>query len=397
MKKKLPSILIYLLIILLFTGCGKASKYDREGKESFEKGKYEEAADNFSKAVAANPNRSEYYIDYGLALIALGRYEDAITQFDSAYIDKDMLTIQENNKRALRGKGIAFFHMAEYQKAIEEFQKALKISELSKLNVDILYYMGASYRTIGSYDEAMKAYSSVLSEDEKNAGAFAERAFCYQSMGDYKKSLADYDKAISLKPGYMECYFDKYFLMLDEGDPTGAAKVLEKASDLPADTEEDKYSLAKIHFLQKDYKAAEAELKESFDAGFTEAYYYIGEIYRIQKDYTKAAYYYENYIKSGEITYAGVYNQIAVCLIKEGDYKKALEYLETGIALNQARTLQTLKKNEIIACENLGMFDKAKEKLEEYLENYPQDSEALREAEFVINIMKPAAGPEGSN
>jgi hypothetical protein len=45
--------------------------------------------------------------------------------------------------------------------------------------------------------------------------------------------------------------------------------------------------------------------------------------------------------------------------------------------------MQILKKNEIIAYENLGMFEEAKDKLKQYLTDYPEDSQALREAEFI--------------
>lgn len=391
MRKRLLLISMFIVVLIMLAGCNKASNYNRDGKKSFENGKYQEAAASFQKAITANPNKAEYYIDYGMALIALGNYEEALAQFDLVYADKDMLTIKENNKRALRGKGIAYFYMAEYQEAVGEFEKALKISELSELNVDILYYMGNSLRITGAYDAAIEAYTSVISSDRKNAAAYGERAFCYQNMGEYEKSLTDYDKAISLKSNNFNFYFGKYYLMLENGNQTEAAKVLEKAAKLSAKTGEDKFNLAKVYFLQEDYETAEAKLKESYSAGISEAYYYIGEIYRNKKDYANAIFYYETYINSMEVSSAKVYNQIAACLMKQEDYKKALEYLETGIAFRQSDSLKALRKNQIIALENLGMFDKAKEKLEEYVADYPTDSKAIREAEFVISIMETVA------
>jgi tetratricopeptide (TPR) repeat protein len=71
MIKKLLSIGIIFVLILL-SGCSFAGNYYKDGKKSFEKGDYKVAADDFSKAIAANPNRAQYYIDYGLALVALG-------------------------------------------------------------------------------------------------------------------------------------------------------------------------------------------------------------------------------------------------------------------------------------------------------------------------------------
>ena len=57
-------------------------------------------------------------------------------------MDKKRPIVQANNKRALRGKGIAYVNTHNYLEAINHFDEALSISELSDLNMDILYYKG---------------------------------------------------------------------------------------------------------------------------------------------------------------------------------------------------------------------------------------------------------------
>jgi tetratricopeptide (TPR) repeat protein len=382
-KRNLLIIILFIIVITMLSGCSTAGTYYKDGKKCFESGEYEKAASYFSKAVEKNPDRADYYIDYGMALIALGKYEAAIEQLQLAYMDKDLSIVKENNKRILRGIGIAYYSMQSFEKAADEFQKALKIEELPELNEDILYYMGSSLRSIGSYEKAMDTYSAILKSDNKSATAYADRAFCYRYMGMYEKSLADYDSAIKLESDNYEFYFGKYFLLMEFGDTAQAKEVLSQAAATKAVTEEDKYSLAKIHYYQESYDTALTELQNCFDAGINEACYYIGEIYRNKKDYTNAIYYYENYIGTGKVITPNVYNQAAVCLIKTGEYNKAIEYLDAGIAYNNADTLQLLKKNEIIAYENLGQFDIADEKLKEYVTNYPEDKDAVREAEFI--------------
>jgi tetratricopeptide (TPR) repeat protein len=256
--------------------------------------------------------------------------------------------------------------------------------------MDILYYMADSLKTIGSYKEAAKTYTDILSIDAGNALAYAQRACCYKCMGDYEKSLADYDYAISLQPDHYDYYFGKYYLLMENGDEAGAKAVLTEAEKIKSDTPEDKYNLAKLHFFQEKYDAALTELSEGYASGFMEGYYYIGEIYRIKKDYEKAIYYYENYIENGQITTSNVYNQIAVCLMKTGNCEDALDYLEQGIAYDNAATIRILKKNEIIAYEKLGRFNDADQKVKEYLASYPKDSQALREAGFIDTRILPA-------
>lgn len=381
--RRLLSMGMCLLLVATITGCSLSGNLYQDGRKSFLAGDYEEAAAYFSSAIKENPKRSDYYIDYGMSLIKLGKYEDALKEFDHAYVNKDIIIVNRNNKRVFRGKGIAYYYMLEFDKAIEEFKKALDIRELSELDVDILYYIGSSLMTIGSYKEAIKTYTSLIDLDKKSAAAYDSRALCYRSLGDYEKSIADYDQAILVDPANYSHYFGKYYLLTESGDEAAANEVLTKASELTVKTSADQYNQAKVHFYQRSYDTALSELSEGFKNGFTEAYYYIGEIYRIQKDYPKAIYYYDMFLQEGEIMAPNVYNQIASCLIKTGEYAKALSYLEKGIAYNNAGMMQTLKKNEIIAYECLSDFAKAKEKLREYRKAYPDDPEAEREAQFL--------------
>lgn len=383
MKKKLLSFGLFFILISILAGCSKADNYYRNGKKCFNSGNYEEAAKNFSLAIAQNPNPSGYYIDYGMSLIALGQYKDAIIQFDLVYREKDIKIIKENNKRALRGKGIAYYQMMQYQKAIEQFDLALQVDVLSELSLDILYYKGSSLMMTGSYNQAADAYTELLSINETDANAYFIRANIYRYLGKQEEGVADYDKAIALKPDCYQYYFGKYYLLKDSGKEEEAAEVLAKAAGIKVKTDEDRYNLAKLQYYLGNYEVAEAKLNESLLMGFDEANYYIGEIYREKKDYETAVFYYEAFIQTGETHTSIVYNQLGSCLMKLGDYKKAIEYLDKGIKYQQTDTLRIMKKNEIVAYENLSMFDTAMEKLLEYGTAYPQDLKAQREEEFL--------------
>lgn len=383
MKKKLLIIGLLFMMIFLLSGCSTAGGYYRSGKKCFVSGNYEEAASYFAKAIGKNPNRADYYIDYGMTLVSLERYEEAIKQFDRVYMDKDILMVRENNKRALRGKGIVYYNMQRYQEAIGQFDEALAIGALSELDMDILYYKGNALIIIGEYEKARDSYTRIIELDNKEAEALGKRAYTYMRTGEFDKSLADYEEAIRLEPDHYDYYFGKYDLMLERKDETGAAAVLSQAAEIEADSKEDSFHQAQIHYYQGDYEVALSELSEGFAQGFPEAHFYIGEIYAKQKDYATAIYYYEKYIEKGDVTETSVYNQVAYCYMKQGDDAKALRYLETGISLGDAVTMRALKKNEIIALEHLGQLEAAQEKLRSYLADFPEDEEAIREAQFL--------------
>ncbi len=383
LMKRLLSIGLCVMLVAMLFGCGQAGDLYQAGKKSFHSGNYEDAAASFAAAVEGNPNRADYYIDYGLALIKLSKYEEALAEFDKAYVSKEIIIAKRNNKRIFRGKGIAYYYMADYEKALEQFELALKMKELSDLDQDILQYVGSAQMALGIYDKAVETYTDLMKYDRKSAAVYDNRALCYRYLGEYDKSQEDYDRAIVMEPRQYNHYFGKYYLLTERGDAAAADEVLTKAAEIEAKTGEDNFQLAKLHYYQEKYDKALIELNESFADGFLEAYYYIGEIYRIKKDYPKAIYYYENYIKESSLLSPNAYNQIAVCEMKVGEYESALNYLEKGSAFHFAGMQKTLLRNEVVAYERLGNYQKAKEKTEEYLNLYPNDEEALKEAAFI--------------
>lgn len=385
--KKLISIILFVFITGVLSGCSKAGGYYNNGRKSLASGDYEEAAKYLMSAISENPNRANYYIDYGMALIGQGRYDEAISQFDQVIMDKKILMVLQNNKQALRGRGIAYFSMSNYREAINQFDKALDISVLSELNMDILYYKGKALMAIGDYNGAIDTYTKLIEEFGEDAQVLGERAYTYQKIGEYEKGLDDFDKAIALEDDNFDYYFGKYYLLKDLDRHHDAQEVLRRAAEIKIDTKSDKFNLAKIHFYQGLYDQALAELGESFTDGFSESYLYIGEIYNEKKDYSTAKYYYETYIEEGGVINPSAYNQIASLLIKMEDYDQALPYLEEGISLykntRQNNVMRVLQKNEIIVYEYLGMFDKALNKLQAYVATYPKDEEAKRELAFI--------------
>jgi tetratricopeptide (TPR) repeat protein len=388
--KRILFISLFILLTTAFSGCSASEKLYQNGRKSLVDENYEAAAEYFTAAISKNSNRAEYYIDYAMTLIKLKQYEEALQEFDKAYVNKDIIIINQNNKRIYRGKGIAYYYMRDYQRAIDEFDKALEINALAKLDLDILYYIGSAQMAIGRYEDAIKTYENLITRNDKDALSYSNRALCYQRIGDYESSLKDYDMAISLEPNNYSHYFGKYFLLQGSGDLASAKEVLNKAAEIEGTSDEDRYNMAKLHYYREEYDTALSELENGITNGFSEANYYIGEIYRIKKDYQKAIYYYKLFLEEGEINSPNVYNQIAVCLIRTGEYQDALTYLEQGKTYPYADRIQALYRNEVVAYECLGRFDEADQKLKEYLSLFPKDEEAVKEAEFIATrVMEP--------
>lgn len=391
-RKCVALIITTLIISISLIGCGmikNAKYYYKKGMKEYKEENYNAAKKNFKLAITKNKNKAEYVIDYAFTLIQTNNYEEAIKQFDKVIIDKDNKIVRENNKEAYRGIGIAYYEASDYDNAIKAFDSALIIKESKSLDLDILYYKGKCETELGRYKEAVNTYTTLLNKDNKDVANYLARAFSYSRLEQYEKASEDYNKAIKLAPKNYDIYFQKYSMFLEADDKEAAEDVLKKALEIKVKGDKDYFNIGRIYYYQGDYDKAMTELKSALEKGNSSANFYLGEILTNQRDYKKAIPYYEDYINNHKNIKSGtVYNQLGVCYLKVGEYKKALEMIQTGIDKKDFNNMKSLKFNEIIAYERLINFDKALDKTKSYLEAYPEDELAKKELEFIKTRVK---------
>lgn len=82
---------------------------------------------------------------------------------------------------------------------------------------------------------------------------------------------------------------------------------------------------------------------------------------------------------------AQLYNLLGSCAMKLDRPKEALNYYSLGIAADDVseELLREMRFNEVAALEQAGDWKSAEKKLESYIEDYPDDEKAAKEAEFL--------------
>lgn len=385
MKKEIKHLCIVGCVILTLSGCSlqPANRNYKKAVSAYENGNYEEAESYFKKAIEGNTDKAEYYMDYGFNLIQMGRYEDAVKQFDRVIMDSDIKMVKENNKKAYRGKGIAYLKMNQYDKAFENFELALGIDELKSLDKDLLLYTGLTLEYDGQYEKGIEVYTKLIEEKEEDGSLYTARANLYRKMGEYELSLADYEKALSFDLKNFELYFGKFSVLKELGKQEDAKNVLNEAANITASTKEDKYNLAKVHFYQENYELAKSEFQTAIADGFTDANYFLGEISLAEKNYKEALTFYDAFEDAGNTLSAMYYNQRMVCYINLEDYKNAEKCLKKAKTYSTASIAQQLLKNEIVLLEKTGDFEAALNKMEEYMKKYTVDEETKKDYEFL--------------
>jgi len=139
--------------------------------------------------------------------------------------------------------------------------------------------------------------------------------------------------------------------------------------------EQGKYQEA-IATFEKQVKKGK-ELGETF-LGQGIAYYELGEYDTCIEKFEKA-------LAEGALPQKTTYRFIGNAHMQLEQYEAAIEAYDLGIhAEGESKTaMQEMQFNRIVAYERLAKWKKAKELMEEYLQQYPDDEIAQREAEFL--------------
>ncbi len=383
--KKLIVIIGLITAMLSLTACSSeksAGSYYDDGIAALEKGQYEDACRNFEKAIGLKDDKAIYYIEYGQALTKIGDYEKAIEQYEKSIIDVDSSITNKNTKKALRGQGVALYFLGKYEEAVKLFKQALDMDCVNDLNTDIRSYLGQCYVKQDKYKEALGVYDALVKE-VGTALVYAQRGSINADAGNLEEAKKDFQKAISLEDKNYSLYLLYYEMLLQAGEEEAAKEILAKGATIKPETTKDSLQLAEVKFYQEDYEGALAIL-QGIATDIKEAYRLMGDVYYVTKDYNKAIENYLTYIESNSTGVSSTsYLNLSSCYIALEEYDKAQSYVTLGLSAGDKISVKELQYNEVLVYEQLGDFNTAYEKAEEYVKAYPEDENMQRELVFL--------------
>jgi lipoprotein NlpI len=105
---------------------------------------------------------------------------------------------------AFLGRGIAFSDKGDNDRAIADFNEAIRLDPKSAMAFD---NRGSAYHDKGDNDRAIADYNEAIRLDPERAKAFNHRGYAYSDKGDNDRAIADYNEAIRLNPNSSLAYF----------------------------------------------------------------------------------------------------------------------------------------------------------------------------------------------
>ena len=145
-------------------------------------GKYKEAITNYDKAIELNPQRAEVYNNRGIAKSTLGEPEEAIEDYDKAIKLNPQLSEAYNNR------GSANCDLGNHEDAIEDYDKAIDLNpEFAKLYNN----RGSANLNLKNHEEAIEDYDKAIELDPQYVDAYYNRGATNATLKNYKEAKID--------------------------------------------------------------------------------------------------------------------------------------------------------------------------------------------------------------
>ena len=358
-KSKARNIISVVLVALIgllvwsMVSTQSKSKYGDMGLVEYEKGNYEDAIDNYTKAIESHPADAFLYNNRGLAYFELKKYKRAISDYSKA------IELRPDYAVAYCNRGLAYFETRSFDEAISDYTKAI---ELDPDYADAYYNRGLAYNQfvhyyskpfnediIGRFQKATIDFNKVLELDPDYILAHAGLGNAYYRHGEWDKAAQYYNKALASedlilkkvgKKG-LEGIYHSRARNCNQFQRTfcDAVSDYKKELELNPESLDALGHIAMISVLSGDYKAGLETCnksihlievrKKSGEAAYI--YSYRGQCYYGLGEYDKAIPDFEKAMKNPALI-GETYRHMGFCYLKTGETEKANEAFEKGIA-----------------------------------------------------------------
>ena len=159
------------------------------------KSQFDEAIENYRKAIQIDPDYRDALNSLGVALADKGRFDEAIENYRKA------IQIDPNYSEALNNLGEALLHQGQFDEAIKNFRKTIQIKPN---NSEAQYNLGNALAAKGWFDEAIESFRKAIQINPKFSEALNNLGGALLHQGQFDEAIESFRKAIQIKPNFSE-------------------------------------------------------------------------------------------------------------------------------------------------------------------------------------------------
>jgi len=237
-----------------------------------------------------------------------------------------------NPAQALADSAIAAFGRKEYDKAIADYTKAIRIDPKF---ASAYSNRGSAYGMKGEYDKAIADYTKAMELNSFIQYLYNNRGVAYLDKGDYDRALADFNQQIKIDPKLAEAYSNRGIVYWRKDDLDKAITDFNQALRLDPNLAEAYTNRGNVYNTKDDYDKAIADYTQAIrlDPNLSEAYNNRGTVYYAKGDYDKAIADYTRAIQLNP-NFAKTYGLRGMAYYQKKDLDRTIADFEIALRLN---------------------------------------------------------------
>lgn len=202
-----------------------------------------------------------------ICVVCIGIVKLVTVDIDSARaaVFKQVVKISPNSADAHSKLGNAYFHLDNYEGAIEAYKEATRINPD---DADAYRYLADCYSSLGRNEAEIEAHKQVARLDPGDANAYSFLAFCYIEGDRYEEAAETLKQLVRIDPN--KAYVELALLGIhynESGHYEEAVEVYKQAIEIDPDMPLAHYTLAKTYLEMgdKDLALEEYEILKTLD------------------------------------------------------------------------------------------------------------------------------------
>ena len=214
-----------------------AMQYYNIGIQKHTEKKYEEAIENYNRAIDLSPKYSWAYNNRGLAYYDLGNANKAISDYNKA------IAFDSQNSFAYYNRGLVYYNLGNLDQAILDYSKAI---EIDPKHCWAYNNRGIVYAQQGNFDKAILDCNKAIEIDPNFANAHIIKGITYAMQGDLNKAIKNFNRAIRIDPQNSMAYMNRGYAYEVLGNISHAISDYRKALELDSNNETARNNLNRL-------------------------------------------------------------------------------------------------------------------------------------------------------
>lgn len=200
--------------------------YYNMGLDTDDQGQFEQAVKDFRKVVVLKPGSYSAYFAQGVIYFYEERYGKALEELNKA------IAIDPDEDIAYVGRGVIYYtqeKIKDMAKAVADFSRV--IARGGRWSAIAYSNRGAAFVKEKQYDKAVDDFNKAIELSPRNANAYLGRGFSLAIKKQFSRAIEDLNRGIDLNPKKADAYSIRGLVYAEIGNPR-AISDFQKACDM---------------------------------------------------------------------------------------------------------------------------------------------------------------------